>query len=397
MRWAIGFILAIGLIVGTAGVEVAIAQQPPAVQQPAGQPKSFLPPAGSRQPGAAATAPSGFYGWVAGLQHGYNQRLAKAVRDLKTGNPFLAVMTLAGLSFVYGVLHAAGPGHGKAVISSYVLASEQTVRRGIALSFLAALFQAFSALILVAILVYGLSATGLAIKTTEAWLETLSWALVALIGGWLVWRQIREWQSERVQTAVATGATAPRHDGHSHGHHAHHGDHGHPQHHVHSAACQHDHGHVHGPDCGHVHGPGCTHHDHQHGSAHAACCDHAHMPDPAQLQGAWSWRKALSLAAAIGIRPCTGAILVLVFAIGQGLAWAGVFATFAMALGTAITVSTLAALAIGSRELAARLGRDSTGGWGQHVRRFAGIGGSLAVMILGIILFIGSLGPSAGI
>ena len=62
------------------------------------------------------------------------------------------------------------------------------------------------------------------------------------------------------------------------------------------------------------------------------------------------------LAAAVGIRPCTGAILVLVFAIGQGLAWAGVFATFAMALGTAITVSALAAIAIGSRELAARFG-----------------------------------------
>lgn len=117
------------------------------------------------------------------------------------------------------------------------------------------------------------------------------------------------------------------------------------------------------------------------------------MPDPRQLQGAWSWPKALTLAAAIGVRPCTGAILVLVFAIGQGLAWAGVFATFAMALGTAITVSALAAIAIGSRELAARLGRDGTG-WAASVRRFAGLGGSLAVFVLGLLLFIGSLGPA---
>ena len=120
------------------------------------------------------------------------------------------------------------------------------------------------------------------------------------------------------------------------------------------------------------------------------------MPDPKQLQGAWSWSKALALAAAIGIRPCTGAILVLVFAIGQGLAWAGVFATFAMALGTAITVSALAALAIGSRELAARFGREVSG-WATGVRRLAGVGGSLAVMVLGGILFIGSLGPSTGL
>ncbi len=121
------------------------------------------------------------------------------------------------------------------------------------------------------------------------------------------------------------------------------------------------------------------------------------MPDPRQLEGAWSWRKAVTLAAAIGIRPCTGAILVLVFAIGQGLAWAGVFATFAMAIGTAITVSVLAALAIGSRELAVRLGRGGDSSWATGVRRFAGIGGSLAVLALGLVLFFGSLGPSAGI
>ena len=87
----------------------------------------------------------------------------------------------------------------------------------------------------------------------------------------------------------------------------------------------------------------------------------------------------------------------MVFAIGQGLAWAGVFATFAMAIGTAITVSVLAALAIGSRELAVRLGQEREGTWARGVRRVAGIGGSLAVMVLGLVLFFGSLGPTAGI
>jgi nickel/cobalt exporter len=117
------------------------------------------------------------------------------------------------------------------------------------------------------------------------------------------------------------------------------------------------------------------------------------MPDPKQLEGAWSWRKALPIALAVGVRPCTGAILVLVFAIGQGLLWAGVFATFAMALGTAITVSALAALAVGSRELAVRIGN---GGGGERVRLVAGIGGSALVMLMGVVLFIGSLnGPTA--
>jgi ABC-type nickel/cobalt efflux system permease component RcnA len=277
---------------------------------------------------------------------------------------------LLGLSFVYGVLHAAGPGHGKAVISSYVLASEQTVRRGITLSFLAAMFQALSALILVAILVYGLRATGLTVKSTEAWLETASWAVVTLLGAWLVWRQIKELRAVRA-------AEPARGHGHHH-HHDHHHDDGHA--HAHGHGHKHEHAHDH-------------HHHHDHGDGSHACCDHAHMPDPRQLEGAWSWRRALMLAAAVGIRPCTGAILVLVFAIGQGLAWAGVFATFAMALGTAITVSALAAIAISSRELAARFGGEGSG-WASGVRRIAGIGGSLAVMILGGLLFIGSLGPT---
>ena len=119
------------------------------------------------------------------------------------------------------------------------------------------------------------------------------------------------------------------------------------------------------------------------------------MPEAKQLEGDWSWPKALSLALAVGIRPCTGAIFVLGFALSQGLLWAGVLATLAMALGTAITVSALAILAVTSREFAARFGGPGNSGWAQGVRRLAGIGGSLAVLVFGLILFIGSLGPHA--
>ncbi len=359
-------LLATLLVLPTAS-QVTAQQQPGAsTQAPTPAPKSFLPPAGRQAAQPAATAPTGVYAWVSGLQRDYNRRLAAAIRDVKSSNPMLAVLSLAGLSFMYGVLHAAGPGHGKAVISSYVLASHQTVRRGIALSFLAALFQALSALVLVAVLLWGLAATGQQIKATEAWLETLSWAVVVLIGAWLVWRQIGEWRAERAAKAHHDHAAHHHHHGHHHAHRDHaHGGHGHD--------------HAHAKDA----------HD-------CAACNHAHMPAPEQLQGAWSWRKALTLAAAIGIRPCTGAILVLVFAIGQGLAWAGVFATFAMALGTAITVSALAALAISSRDVAARLGGDGSR-WAAGVRRIAGLGGAIAVTALGLMLFIGSLGPTAGL
>ena len=70
----------------------------------------------------------------------------------------------------------------------------------------------------------------------------------------------------------------------------------------------------------------------------------------------FSGEKILAVVFSVGVRPCTGAILVLVFALTQGVFWAGVAATFAMAIGTAITVAALATLALGSRELALRLG-----------------------------------------
>lgn len=352
---------------------MAVAQSPPA-----SAPKSFLPPT------KVAEEPTGVfaraYSWIMTKQSEINRRLAAAVREIKTGDPWFATLVLAGLSFAYGVLHAAGPGHGKAVISSYVLANEQTVRRGIALSFLAAAFQGLSALIVVGILVLVLSATGMTMKSTEAWLETLSWGFVALVGAWLLYTQIKAaWP----KPAMA-GSHAHAHD---HDHHHHHDGHHHPHdrgHHQHAHA--HDHGHTHSHTHDHAH----HHHDHEH-AADGSCCNHAHMPDPSQLQGPWSWRQAIAIALAVGIRPCTGAILVLVFAISQGLMWAGVFATFAMAIGTAITVSVLAALAVGSRELAMRLGGGKESAWGVRVRTAAGIGGACLVLGLGLTLMVGSL------
>jgi ABC-type nickel/cobalt efflux system permease component RcnA len=350
-------------------VAPAAMAQAQAPSPPANAPKSFLPP-----PKAAAEEPKGMaaraYGWLMSKQAQVNRRLATAVRDIRTGDPWFATIVLAGLSFAYGVLHAAGPGHGKAVISSYVLANEQTVRRGIALSFMAAAFQGLSALVIVGILVLVLSATGLTMKSTEAWLETLSWGLVALVGAWLLYTQLK---AARAKPAAVSGHT------HTHAHH----DHAHHEHHHHDHHHGHDHGH-------HRHAHGHTHHDHIH-AADGSCCSHAHMPDPSQLQGPWSWRQAFAIAFAVGIRPCTGAILVLVFAISQGLMWAGVFATFAMAIGTAITVSTLAALAVGSRELAMRLGGGAESVWGARLRTAAGIGGAGLVLGLGLVLMVGSL------
>ena len=337
----------------------ALAQQSPPAKSPfgAGPPsadRSFTPPPGA-QPGQPAGVVQRMGQWLMEKQALMHRELATAVRRFKTADPFSAALLLVAVSFAYGVLHAAGPGHGKAVISSYVLADGQTVRRGILLSFMAALIQALSALVLVAVLILVLRSTGLQMKAMEAWLETLSWGFVAVVGAWLLYYQLRS-------------AFAPAH---AHAHtHDHGGDHD-----------NHPHDHHHGHD----------HHNHHHQGAGCEVC--AHLPAPSQLKGDWSWKRAFALAFAVGIRPCTGAILVLVFAIGQGLWWAGVLSTLAMALGTAITVSALATMAVGSRELAKRLaGSSGSSKWVDRVQVAAGVGGASLVLVLGIAFFWASLG-----
>ena len=334
----------------------ALAQQSPPAKSPFGvgpasADRSLTPPPSAQPAGVVQRMGQ----WLMEKQALMHRELATAVRRFKTADPFSAALLLVAVSFAYGVLHAAGPGHGKAVISSYVLADGQTVRRGILLSFMAALIQALSALVLVAVLILVLRSTGLQMKAMETWLETLSWGFVALVGAWLLYYQLRS-------------AFAPTH---AHAHtHDHGGDHD-----------NHPHDHPHGHD----------HHNHHHQSAGCEVC--AHLPAPSQLKGDWSWKRAFALAFAVGIRPCTGAILVLVFAIGQGLWWAGVLSTLAMALGTAITVSALATMAVGSRELAKRLaGSGGSSKWVDRVQVAAGVGGASLVLVLGIAFFWASLG-----
>jgi ABC-type nickel/cobalt efflux system permease component RcnA len=329
--------------------------------------------------------------WLIEVQRGLHVRLSTAVKSVGADDPIRASVYLVFLSFAYGIFHAAGPGHGKAVIASYVLANERTVRRGIQLSFLSAFFQALSAFVLVGVLGLIFNVTGMKRRLAEAWLETASWGLIALLGAWLLYGQIRRFRHAR-QPDGPSGDHAHAHDHHhDHAGHAHEHGHEHGLGHVHSHspdgghAAGHLHTHSHVGPASHGVSPGHEHHDHDDG------CDHAHLPSPAQLEGAWSWRRAFAMAFAIGIRPCTGAIVVLIFAIGQGLLWAGVLSTLAMAVGTAITVSMLASLAVGSRELAARLAGRKGRPWMSWVRQGAGLAGATAVFVLGVLFFWGSI------
>lgn len=313
----------------------------------ANPPSAFGAPATRSAPQAAPFASNGVLGWIATTQRNMQRQLATSVKNMKAGNPLGAALALVGLSFVYGVLHAIGPGHGKAIISSYVVANEETVRRGVIISFIAAGLQALTAVALVSVLLVAFSATGLQLTAWSNQLETVSYAMIALVGLYLLCTQLmRLWRRWRESASRRLSAHAAR--------------------------------------------DSCDHHD-SHDHAHGEACNH--VVDAREIAGPVSWRKIGAVILAVGIRPCTGAILVLVFALAQGLFWAGVVATFAMALGTAITVAVLATLVVSSREFALRLG-GSSGAWASAVWTLCAVGGSALIFLIGVTLFAASLGPA---
>ena len=115
---------------------------------------------------------------------------------------------------------------------------------------------------------------------------------------------------------------------------------------------------------------------------------HAHGPEPQELAGPGGWRRGLSAIVAVGLRPCSGAIIVLVFALAQGLFWAGIASTFVMGLGTAITVGTIATLAVGAKRWRSAL-RDKPTGYGDVLMRGIEFGAAGLVLTFGILLLTG--------
>ena len=293
--------------------------------------------------GPAFTGPlGGLFAWVALRQAEFYRVLTSTLADIKHSGH--AALLLAGVSLAYGIFHAVGPGHGKSVITSYLLVQRQTARRGIVISFAAALMQGLVAIAVVLIAAVILQATAIGMTQTTDWFLIFSYALVAAVGAWLLWSKL-------------TGR------GH---HHAH--EHGH----------DHDHGHGH-----HDH-----HHDHAHD--HDDACGHSHAPDPRLLSKPLTLSRAWAAILAVGIRPCSGAIIVLVFALSQQLLLAGIASVLVMSLGTAITVSTLAILAVSAKDVALRVaGADSP--TTERVVRVLEIGAAAFVMLLGLTLLGGAL------
>ena len=329
-------------------------------------------------PRAQAPAPpmGGVLGWIFAKQAEFYRQFSSLIRAAKADGT--AAWGLFGLAFLYGIFHAAGPGHGKAVISSYMVANEETWVRGVVLSFASALLQALVAVVVVGVAAALLNATAATMKRAVDLIEILSYSLIILIGVRLLWVKGRAFLTtlQTLHRPAAVGAAVtPAH--HAHGHH----DHGHDHDHDHP---HHDHTHHQGCD-GHAHDHAHHHHDHD---DHASAWGHAHAPEPEELAGPGGWKRGLSAIVAVGLRPCSGAILVLVFALAQGLFWTGVVATFIMGLGTAITVAAIATIAVFAKAWAKRVA-DTQSGYGMLAIRGIEAGAAVVIIGFGVLLLTG--------
>jgi ABC-type nickel/cobalt efflux system permease component RcnA len=275
----------------------------------------------------AAQSGTGIGGWILAEQAWFYRRLEAGLKAASDHHGFALGMIL--LAFAYGVFHAGGPGHGKAVISAYLIANEQALRRGILLSTAAALLQALVAIAIVLTATLILRATAIGMTRLADHVELVSFAAISLFGLLLTWRK-----AAPVAALLAPEPPDGPQDRHDHE----------PRHH-------HGHAHAHG------------HEGHE-------GCDH-HVSLELVQSRSFRWRDAGPVVLAAGSRPCSGAIIILVFALSQGLVVAGLAAVLAMAAGVAVTVSALATLSVFAKRLA---------------RRFAGTEGRFAVMGAGIEL-----------
>jgi nickel/cobalt transporter (NicO) family protein len=307
-------------------------------------------------------AEGGLTGWLMAQQSSLTHLIAGKVHALH-GQPS-AAWGLVGLGLAYGVVHAAGPGHGKAVLASYMLANETSLKRGAAMALMAALLQALIAIVLVGAAGFVFRATASQMNQAADWIDLASYCSIAAIGAWLVWRKggallaaLSEHTRRRhaVTSAPAYAGVAWRQPAFS----------------LSAAAYR-------AAPPGAVAGPGDA-------------CRHTRAPNAAELSGPLSWRAAVGTVIAAGARPCSGAILVLVFAMAQGLFAAGVAAALAMAIGTAATTGALAWMAVFAKSAAMRLAAGENSRFALVAKGFE-FAAALAVLAFGVALLVGARG-----
>jgi len=250
--------------------------------------------------------------------------------------PHQAGISLVIFSLLYGVLHALGPGHGKVVIATFLATHPTRVKTSIRLTLLASLLQGSVAIALVTVMLLLLKTSSRQLHLSSFWLEKGSYLLVIGLGVMIGYRALRSlWRALRPRPAPVFRAFKPHH--------------------------QHD------DQCG---------------------CGHAHLPTPQQMSGNLSVKTQLLVVVSMGLRPCSGAIMMLLFAKVIGVYGWGVISAVVMALGTALTISAIGLLVQQARTVAQRLAQPGvTAGMTRLLIPALALTGSLILIVAGIALW----------
>lgn len=269
-------------------------------------------------------------------QHIVNEELSTLLYEAKE-TPFISSAPLLGLSLLYGALHSIGPGHGKVIVSTFLATHPSKVKHSLVLTILSSLMQALVAILLVSTLVFIFDNSMREVNGSADNVINFSFLIVVALGTMISFRSLKKLYQA-------------------------------PQHHTEP---QHNHTHQHD-------------HTHDHSHKNAQCCGHQHVASAEQINTAATWQAYAAIIMSIGMRPCTGAIMALLFANMVGIYWLGILCAILMAIGTAISTSTIALLTLSGKKIINQyLGHDE-----HKISK----GNSLLQLIGGILLiFLGLL------
>ena len=172
----------------------------------------------SKKPPEKAIKPpsslSKIYGKISLWQRQLNDKFARLSREIKTSKSKKPLITLTLISFLYGILHAAGPGHGKAVTFSYFLSRRENVKKGILLGNLISFLHALSAVVIVLTIYFIFKQSWLgSFENLSQKIKLISYSFITLIGAVLLTRSIfdlRKGNPQGQEKDLSTHPTDPK-------------------------------------------------------------------------------------------------------------------------------------------------------------------------------------------
>ncbi|MCU6185093.1 nickel/cobalt transporter [Citrobacter cronae] len=275
-------------------------------------------------------------------QREVNQQMSGLLKAV-AASPTQAGGSLLLFSFLYGVLHALGPGHGKVVITTWLATHPSKLKSSIGLTLASSLLQGLVAIGLVIIVLTVLQLPARQLHMSSFWLERGSYVLVGVLGLLLCWRALKKLRLLLKRPTFI--AFTPRH----------------------------------------VHHDGCG-------------CGHQHLPNPEQVQSGEDWRARLMIILSMGMRPCSGAIMVLLFSKVIGVFYWGMASALAMAAGTSLTITSLALLVHSFRTLAVRLsGHKAPVLWRQIGWTTLALAGGTVLIAAAVVMWMSAVPVGRGI